>query len=60
MSYEFVPGMLVRHPDQPDWGIGQVQSAINDRITVNFEHRGIQLINVAINSLLIVTEEDEI
>ena len=60
MSYEFVPGMLVRHPDQPDWGIGQVQSAINDRVTVNFEHRGKQLINVAIISLLIVTEEDEI
>jgi hypothetical protein len=34
------PGMLVRHPDRPDWGLGQVQSAIGDRVTVNFEHRG--------------------
>ena len=34
------PGMLVRHPDEPDWGIGQVQSNVDDRITVNFEHRG--------------------
>ena len=34
------PGMLVRHPDEPDWGIGQVQSNIDDRITVNFEHQG--------------------
>jgi hypothetical protein len=34
------PGMLVRHPDQPDWGLGQVQSNINGRVTVNFEHRG--------------------
>lgn len=34
------PGMLVRHPDQPDWGLGQVQSNINSRITVNFEHEG--------------------
>ncbi len=34
------PGMLVRHPDRPDWGLGQVQSVIGDRITVNFEHRG--------------------
>jgi FKBP-type peptidyl-prolyl cis-trans isomerase 2 len=33
------PGMLVRHPDQ-DWGLGQVQSVIGDRITVNFEHAG--------------------
>jgi len=34
------PGMLVRHPLQPDWGLGQVQSNIGDRITVNFEHMG--------------------
>jgi hypothetical protein len=34
------PGMLVRHPLQPDWGLGQVQSRIGTRITVNFEERG--------------------
>ena len=34
------PGQLVRHPDAPDWGLGQVQSNVNARITVNFEHRG--------------------
>ncbi|SFB71732.1 DUF3553 domain-containing protein [Tropicimonas isoalkanivorans] len=34
------PGDLVRHPDQPDWGLGQVQSHIGHRITVNFEHAG--------------------
>ncbi|MDB6453287.1 DUF3553 domain-containing protein [Falsirhodobacter sp. 20TX0035] len=34
------PGMLVRHPSQPDWGLGQVQSRIGNRITVNFEHAG--------------------
>jgi hypothetical protein len=34
------PGMLVHHPDRPDWGLGQVQSAIGDRVTVNFEHTG--------------------
>lgn len=34
------PGMLVRHPGEPDWGLGQVQSNISGRITVNFEHRG--------------------
>lgn len=32
--------MLVRHPAQPDWGLGQVQSNIGDRITVNFEEVG--------------------
>ncbi|MBY6047425.1 DUF3553 domain-containing protein [Vannielia litorea] len=34
------PGMLVRHPGEPDWGLGQVQSNIGGRITVNFEHAG--------------------
>ena len=33
-------GALVRHPGEPDWGIGQIQSIIGDRITVNFEHAG--------------------
>jgi hypothetical protein len=34
------PGMLVRHPGRPDWGLGQVQSAVAGRITVMFEHAG--------------------
>ncbi len=34
------PGMLVRHPDRPDWGLGQVQSRIHSRITVMFEDAG--------------------
>lgn len=40
MSGFLEPGMLVRHPDQADWGLGQVQSVIAERVTVNFEHRG--------------------
>jgi transcription elongation factor GreA-like protein len=32
--------MLVRHPDQTDWGVGQVQSVAGTRVTVNFEHAG--------------------
>lgn len=32
--------MLVRHPERPDWGLGQVQSRIGARITVTFEHAG--------------------
>ena len=34
------PGMLVRHPGQPDWGTGQVQSNIGGKITVNFPEAG--------------------
>lgn len=39
------PGMLVRHPGQPEWGMGQVQSNVKGRITVNFEHAGKVLID---------------
>jgi hypothetical protein len=34
------PGMIVRHPGQPDWGTGQVQSNIAGRVTVNFRDHG--------------------
>lgn len=34
------PGMRVTHPDRPEWGIGQVQSNIGGRITVNFPEAG--------------------
>jgi FKBP-type peptidyl-prolyl cis-trans isomerase 2 len=40
MSSLLEPGMIVRHPDRPDWGLGQVQSVIGTRVTVNFEHSG--------------------
>lgn len=33
-------GSLVRSRARPDWGLGQVQSNIGDRITINFEHAG--------------------
>ena len=45
MAEYLVPGMLVRHPLEPDWGLGQVQSVIGQRITVNFENAGKRLIN---------------
>ena len=34
------PGMLVRHPDKPEWGVGQVQSNIGGKVTVNFPDEG--------------------
>lgn len=39
------PGMIVRLPDAPDWGEGQVQSRIGDRITVNFAEAGKRVID---------------
>jgi hypothetical protein len=44
--YEILePGMLVRNPKMPEWGIGQVQSRIAQRVTVNFEHAGKKVID---------------
>ena len=34
------PGMLVEHPDHPEWGTGQVQSNIGGKLTVNFRDEG--------------------
>lgn len=43
----FEPGFLVRHPNQPEWGTGQVQSNIAGKITVNFPNAGKVVINSA-------------
>ena len=40
MAELFEPGMLVRHPTETEWGLGQVQSNIRGKVTVNFEHVG--------------------
>lgn len=53
----FEPGQWVRHPDQPDWGAGQVQSVIGNRVTVNFLHAGKVLVNTAVIALEPALEE---
>ena len=37
--------MLVRHPTRADWGLGQVQTVVGQKVTVNFEHAGKQTID---------------
>ena len=53
---ELAPGMRVRHPRRPDWGLGQVQSVDGARVTANFEHAGKQLINTEAVALEVVDE----
>lgn len=53
MTQGLLPGDFVRHPDQPDWGLGQVQSMIGERATVNFENAGKVTVNTAVVSLVI-------
>lgn len=52
----YLPGAVVRNPAQPDWGLGQVQSSVGNRVTVNFENAGKMLINTDRVELEIVEE----
>jgi len=45
MIIDFEPGDKVVNPMNKGWGIGQVQSVIKDKVTVNFENVGKKVIN---------------
>jgi len=46
MILDFEPGDKVFNPNNKDWGIGQIQSIIKDKVTVNFENAGKKVINI--------------
>ena len=46
MLIDFEPGDYVINPVNKDWGIGQVQSIIGNKVTVNFENFGKRVLNV--------------
>ena len=46
MILDFEPGDKVENPMNKKWGIGQVQSIIKNKVTVNFENVGKKVINV--------------
>ena len=45
MILDYEPGDKVTNPQKKEWGIVQVQSIINDKVTVNFENVGKKVIN---------------
>ena len=45
MILDFEPGDKVINPNNKEWGIGQVQSIIKEKVTVNFENVGKKVIN---------------
>ena len=45
MILDFEPGDKVFNPNKKDWGIGQVQSIIKEKVTVNFQNVGKKVIN---------------
>ena len=58
MILEFEPGDKVINPLNKEWGIGQIQSIINEKITVNFENVGKKIINSS-NIILRKLEKNE-
>ena len=56
MILDFEPGDKVLNPNKKDWGIGQVQSIIKDRVTVNFENVGKKVINAKNIELIKINE----
>jgi len=59
MLIDFEPGDYVKNPSNKDWGIGQVQSIIGNKVTVNFENFGKRVINVENVNLEKVDNENE-
>ena len=51
MILDYEPGDKVTNPANKGWGVGQVQSLINGKVTVNFENVGKKLINAEIIKL---------
>ena len=58
MILDFEPGDKVYNPKNKDWGIGQVQSIIGSKVTVNFENFGKRVINVENISLEKIINEN--
>ena len=46
MQYDLEPGNFVENPSEKEWGIGQVQSIIKNKATINFQNAGKQVINL--------------
>ena len=46
MIFDFEPGDRVVNPNNKEWGIGQIQSIIKEKITVNFQNVGKKVINL--------------
>ena len=45
MFLNYEPGDYVINPNYKSWGIGQIQSVVKNKITVNFENAGKKVIN---------------
>tara|TARA_B100001175_G_C19070118_1_gene430928 strand:- start:203 stop:388 length:186 start_codon:yes stop_codon:yes gene_type:complete len=54
LSSEMIPGTFVVNTNNSKWGIGQIQSSIGNKITVNFENVGKKVVNIKKINLQII------
>ncbi len=57
MQFDLEPGDFVVNPKNKDWGIGQIQSVIKNKVTVNFQNSGKQVVDINYVVLEKVKEE---
>ena len=58
MIFDFEPGDKVYNPLDQEWGIGQVQSIIKEKVTVNFQNVGKKVINAENIELKKINEQN--
>ena len=55
---DLTPGNYVINKNNNEWGIGQIQSSIDNKITVNFENVGKKVVNINEINLEVVSHND--
>ena len=59
MILDYEPGDKVINPSNKEWGIGQIQSIIKYKVTVNFENVGKKVINTENIELIKINDRDK-
>ena len=55
---DLIPGNYVINKNNNEWGIGQIQSSIDNKVTVNFENAGKKVINISEINLEVINYND--
>ena len=59
MQFDLEPGDFVINPENKGWGVGQIQSIIKNKVTVNFQNFGKQVINIEVIKLEKIKNESQ-
>ncbi len=59
MKETFAPGDLVRAPTSPEWGLGQVLTAVGAKVTVSFRHAGKRVVMTDVVALVMARPDGQ-